>query len=203
MINAQPFAESTTMRINRRNAFLCAAFAAAFATVITGCGKAQETPKPVASTTVGTEIDDTMITAKVKSALLADPDIKSLDLQVETRKGTAQLSGFVNSQAQIDRAMTVTRAVEGVKNVENKLSVKDGKATVGSTVDDGVITTTVKSALLADSNVKSLDVTVITRKGEVQLSGFVDSQSQIDQVTAIARKVDGVTKVDNEMSIKK
>ena len=191
------------MRINRRNAFLCAAFAAAFATVITGCGKAQETPKPVASTTVGTEIDDTMITAKVKSALLADPDIKSLDLQVETRKGTAQLSGFVNSQAQIDRAMTVTRAVEGVKNVENKLSVKDGKATVGSTVDDGVITTTVKSALLADSNVKSLDVTVITRKGEVQLSGFVDSQSQIDQVTAIARKVDGVTKVDNEMSIKK
>lgn len=192
------------MRINRKNVVLYAALAGAFATVIPGCGSRQEEPpKPVASTTVGIEIDDTVVTAKVKSALLADPDIKSLDLQVETRKGTVQLSGFVNNQSQIDRAITATRAVAGVTSVENKLSVKEGSATVGSAIDDGVITTTVKSALLADPNIKSLDIAVITRKGEVQLSGFVNSQSQIDQATAIARKVDGVTKVDSEMSIKK
>ena len=101
------------------------------------------------------------------------------------------------------RAITATRAVAGVTSVENKLSVKDGKTTVGTVVDDSVITTTVKSALLADPNVKSLDIAVITRKGEVQLSGFVNSQTQIDQATAIAGKVDGVTKVDSEMSIKK
>lgn len=191
------------MRINRKKVVLYAALAGVFAAAITGCGgRQEEPPKPVASTTVGIEIDDTVITAKVKSALLADPDIKSLDLQVETRKGMVQLSGFVNSQAQIDRAITATRAVPGVTSVENKLSVKEGKATVGSAIDDGVITATVKSALLADPNIKSLDIAVITRKGEVQLSGFVNSQSQIDQATAIARKVDGVTKVDSEMSIK-
>ncbi len=102
------------MRINRKNAVLYAALAGAFAAVITGCGSRQEEPpKPVASTTVGIEIDDTVVTAKVKSALLADPDIKSLDLQVETRKGTVQLSGFVDSKAQIYRAIAVAAAVEG------------------------------------------------------------------------------------------
>jgi hyperosmotically inducible protein len=70
-------------------------------------------------------------------------------------------------------------------------------------VDDGVITTKVKSALLADPDVKSFDIAVVTRKGGVQLSGFVDSQAQIDQALAIAGKVDGVTTVGNEMSIKK
>lgn len=204
MMIIQTIPEIIVMRINRKNVVLYAALAGALAVVIPGCGSRQEEPpKPVASTTVGTEVDDTVVTAKVKSALLADPDIKSLDLQVETRKGTVQLSGFVNNQTQIDRAIAATRAVSGVTNVENKLSIKEGNATMGSAIDDSVITTTVKSALLADPNVKSLDVAVITRKGEVQLSGFVNSQDQIDQVTAIARRVDGVTKVDNEMSIKK
>ena len=192
------------MRVDRKLFVLGVTLAGAMSVLAAGCGDRQEQPSPPpASTTVGTEIDDTVVTTKVKSALLADPDIKSLDLQVETRKGTVQLSGFVNNQTQIDRAITATRAVAGVTSVENKLSVKDGKTTVGTVVDDSVITTTVKSALLADPNVKSLDIAVITRKGEVQLSGFVNSQTQIDQATAIAGKVDGVTKVDSEMSIKK
>ena len=74
---------------------------------------------------------------------------------------------------------------------------------MGNTVDDGIITAKVKSALLADPNVKSFDIAVVTRKGEVQLSGFVDSQAQIDQAIDLARKVEGVASVGNEMSIKK
>ena len=176
--------------------------AAAMSVLIAGCGNSQEAA-PVAKTTVGTEIDDTVVTAKVKSALLADADIKSFDLKVETRKGAVQLSGFVDNQAQIERAITATRGIEGVKSVENGISVKEGKATVGNAVDDGIITTKVKSALLADPGVKSFDIAIVTRKGEVQLSGFVDNQAQIDQAIAIARKVEGVTGIGNEMSIKK
>jgi hyperosmotically inducible protein len=93
--------------------------------------------------------------------------------------------------------------VEGVSSVENMLSLKDGKATIGNAVDDGIITTKVKSALLADPGMKSFDIAVVTRKGEVQLSGFVDSQAQIDQAVAISRKVEGVTAIGNDMSIKK
>lgn len=79
---------------------------------------------PVATTTVGTEIDDSVITTKVKSALVSDPDVKSLDIQTETRKGEVQLSGFVDNEAQIERALAAARAVEGVKSVSNMMSVK-------------------------------------------------------------------------------
>ena len=186
------------MRVKRNSVLL----AAAIAVILSGCDNREQPPK-VATTTVGTEIDDTVVTTKVKSALLADADIRSFDLKVETRKGTVQLSGFVDSQTQIERALTTTRGIEGVKNVENKITIKDGKATVGNTVDDGIITTRVKSALLADPGVKSFDIAVVTRKGAVQLSGFVDSQTQIEQAVAIARNTDGVTSVGNEMSLKK
>jgi hyperosmotically inducible protein len=180
--------------------------AAAISILIAGCGNSQQAAAPaapVAKTTVGTEIDDTVVTAKVKSALLADAEVKSFDFKVETRKGAVQLSGFVDNQAQIDRAIADARGIDGVKSVDNGITLKSGSATVGNAVDDGVITTKVKSALLEDPGVKSFDIAVVTRKGEVQLSGFVDNQAQIDQAIAVARKVDGVTNVGNEMSIKK
>lgn len=192
------------MRVDRKFLVLGVTLAGAISVLIAGCGNRQdEVPKPAASTSVGTQIDDTVVTTKVKSALFGDPAIKSFDLKVETRKGVVQLSGFVDNQAQIDRAITATRGVEGVKSVENHISLKGGSTSVGNAVDDPIITTKVKSALLADPNVKSFDIAVVTRKGEVQLSGFVDSQAQIDRAIAIAHKVDGVTSVGNEMSIKK
>jgi hyperosmotically inducible protein len=180
-----------------------AIFAAAIYVLVAGCGNNQDAqPMAPAKTTVGTEIDDTVVTTKVKSALLADAEIKSLDVKVETRKGAVQLSGFVDNQAQADRAIAAARQVEGVKSVENGITLKEGKATVGNDVDDGIITTKVKSALLADPNVKSFDIAVATRKGEVQLSGFVDNQAQIDQAVAVARGVEGVTGIGNQMSLK-
>ncbi|NMM14962.1 MAG: BON domain-containing protein [Rhodoferax sp.] len=178
--------------------------AAVISVLVGGCSKpADETGMPPPSTTVGTEIDDSVVTTRVKSALLADPDIKSFDFKVETRKGEVQLSGFVDNQAQIDRATTVIRGVAGVKNIENKLSLKGEATTVGNKVDDGIITSKVKAALLADVNIKSLDIAVETRKGEVQLSGFVDNQSQIERAIETARGIEGVRNVRNEMSIKK
>ena len=171
---------------------------------ISGCGNRQgDASTSTAKTTAGIEIDDAVVTTRVKSALLANPDIKSFDLKVETRKGTVKLSGFVDNQSQVDRAIQTTHGVEGVRNIDNSISLKEGHATVGNAVDDGVITTKVKSALLADPNIKSLDIAVVTRKGDVQLSGFVNSQAQIDQAVAIATKVEGVTSVRNEMSVKK
>lgn len=176
------------------------------AVLIGGCGRQEPAAPAVAApppTSVGTQIDDTVVTAKVKSALLADPDIKGFDIKVETRKGVAQLSGFVDNPAQIDRVIAAARAVEGVKSIENGMTLKDGKTTVGNQVDDGIVTARVKTALLADPGMKSLDVAVLTRKGDVQLSGFVNNQMQMDRAVELARTVDGVQRVTNEMSIKK
>lgn len=164
---------------------------------------ADSTSAAPAKTSVGTEIDDSIVTSKVKSALLADPDVKSFDLKVETRKGEVLLSGFVSNQAQIDRAIAIARGVPGVMVVTNKMDLKEGTASVGNTVDDGIITAKIKSALLSDPNIKSFDIAVVTRKGEAQLSGFVDNQTQIDRASEIARTIEGVTSVANEMSVKK
>lgn len=192
--------------------------ACAMSFLMSGCGNRQEearapaastmaptagTGTPPAGTTVGMQIDDSVVTARVKSALLEDPDVKSFEIKVGTRKGRVQLSGFVDTQARIDYAVALTRKVEGVKDVENGMSLKDGKATVGNTVDDGIVTAKVKSALLADPSVKSIDIAVVTRKGVVQLSGYVDNQAQVSRAIDIARGVDGVQSIGNEMSIKK
>jgi hyperosmotically inducible protein len=189
-----------------RRPLLAIGFALTGATALfaAGCGdRPAEQPRPAAGTSIGTEIDDTVVTAKVKSALLADADIRSFDLKVETRKGVVQLSGFVDNQAQVDRAASTAAGVAGVASIENRIGLKDASATIGSKVDDGVITGKVKSALLADPNIKSLDIAVVTNKGRVQLSGFVDNQGQIDQAVTLAGKVDGVDGIDNELSVKK
>jgi hyperosmotically inducible periplasmic protein len=76
------------------------------------------------SRSTGQAIDDTAITAKVKSELLADPDVKGLAVKVETYEGRVQLSGFVDTLSQKTRAGELARRVEGVKFVNNNLALK-------------------------------------------------------------------------------
>jgi len=76
------------------------------------------------SESTGEYIDDSVITTKVKSLLGADDFLKSFQIGVETFQGTVQLSGFVNSQKAVDKAVEITRSVKGVKSVKNNLIVK-------------------------------------------------------------------------------
>jgi osmotically-inducible protein OsmY len=72
----------------------------------------------------GEYVDDSVITTKVKSLLAADDFLKSFQIGVETYKGTVQLSGFVNSQNAVNKAVEITRSVKGVGSVKNNLIVK-------------------------------------------------------------------------------
>ena len=72
----------------------------------------------------GEYFDDTVITGKVKAAILNEPSLKSAEINVETFKGTVQLSGFVNSRADINKAVDVARGVGGVKSVKNDMRLK-------------------------------------------------------------------------------
>jgi len=76
------------------------------------------------SESTGEYIDDSVITTKVKSLLAGDDFLKSFDIGVETFQGTVQLSGFVNTQKAKDKAVEITRSVQGVKSVKNSLVVK-------------------------------------------------------------------------------
>ena len=72
----------------------------------------------------GAYIDDSVITTKVKTAILTDSALKVNEINVETFKGVVQLSGFVRSQADIDKAVHVARAVPGVTSVKNDMRLK-------------------------------------------------------------------------------
>jgi osmotically-inducible protein OsmY len=72
----------------------------------------------------GEYIDDTVLTAKVKSAILNDPALKAAEINVETFKGTVQLSGFVSSPEAVNKAVEVARGVKGVKAVQNSMHLK-------------------------------------------------------------------------------
>lgn len=72
----------------------------------------------------GEYVDDTVITTKVKAAILGEPGLKSSEINVETFKGVVQLSGFVNSREDIDAATKLARAVNGVTQVKNDMHLK-------------------------------------------------------------------------------
>ena len=72
----------------------------------------------------GEYVDDTVITTKVKAAIFNEPTLKSAEINVETFKGVVQLSGFVSSQANINKAAEVARGVPGVKSVKNDMRLK-------------------------------------------------------------------------------
>jgi hyperosmotically inducible protein len=72
----------------------------------------------------GEYFDDTVLTTKVKSTFLGDSRLKMLDINVKTFKGTVQISGFVDTQKEADRAVQLARTIKGVKAVNNSLIVK-------------------------------------------------------------------------------
>lgn len=81
-----------------------------------------------ASTTTGSStgemIDDTVITAKVKTAIFQDEELSAAEINVETFKGEVQLSGFVSDRSDVPRAAAVARGIAGVVSVRNSLVVK-------------------------------------------------------------------------------
>ncbi|MFS2214909.1 BON domain-containing protein [Massilia cellulosiltytica] len=72
----------------------------------------------------GEYIDDSVITGKVKAAFAADPTVKATQVQVETFKGTVQLSGFVDSRESAQKAVDIARGVKGVKSVKNDTVIR-------------------------------------------------------------------------------
>ena len=85
---------------------------------VLGCSSAPQ------KETTAEYIDDSYLTTKVKAAILRQPALKSSEINVESFKGIVQLSGFVNSRSDINRAVEVTRTVRGVKSVRNDMRLK-------------------------------------------------------------------------------
>ncbi|MHB1124810.1 MAG: BON domain-containing protein [Ramlibacter sp.] len=96
----------------------CILFAAVSLTALAGCSATQK------HESTGQYIDDTGITTAVKAAIFNEPTLKSAEINVETFKGRVQLSGFVSSRANIDRAVQVAQGIKGVTSVGNDMRLK-------------------------------------------------------------------------------
>lgn len=98
--------------------YVTALFLAVSLATVAGCAA---TPQHEGT---GEYVDDSVITAKVKAAILDEPTLKVAEINVETFKGTVQLSGFVTSQSAADKAVRVARSVRGVKAIKNDMRIK-------------------------------------------------------------------------------
>lgn len=104
--------------MNKFNKVLSAALLAVTLVSVVGCASTSQKQG------TGEYVDDAVITTKVKAALFNEPSLKSFEIKVDTFKGAVQLSGFVNSQADINKAVTVARSVKGVTSVKNDMRLK-------------------------------------------------------------------------------
>ena len=77
-----------------------------------------------AAAKAGDAMGDAAITAKVKTAFMADPDVKALQINVDTKDGVVALKGAVDGRTNVDKAVQIARGIDGVKSVDNQLTVR-------------------------------------------------------------------------------
>lgn len=153
-------------------------------------------PKPAA-------MSDDWISAKVKMALLFHRSV-SAHTQVHVKDGVVTLTGTANSQAEKELATEYAKDIEGVKDVDNKMTVssaKEDRYTMGERIDDASITTQVKAALAFHRSTSALRTEVDTTDAVVTLRGTAKNQAEKDLVTKLTRDIKGVKDVKNEMTI--
>lgn len=151
----------------------------------------------------GKDVDDTFITSKIKNAFAAEPTVSALDIKVETFKGLVQLRGTVDTTELAQKAGEIAAGVKGVKSVQNNIIVKVVKQeSPKEDIDDSVISAKIRAALVADKMISASDVKVEVYKGEVQLSGFVDTPEQVRKAGEIAAGVKRVKSVKNNIAVK-
>lgn len=147
----------------------------------------------------GTRHADSGITSVVEASLDANDEVKARQVEVETREGVVYLTGVVETADARREAGRVAWRTEGVTGVMNDLTV--GEMTVGDWVDDVMISSKVKSKLIANSEIKAGDIDVSSSQGIVTLIGRVSSQTIKTDAERIARGTKGVEDVNNELLI--
>ena len=150
--------------------------------------------------TVGQMWSDTTITTRVKTALIKDPGVSSLHIDVDTIDRNVTLTGQVGTQQEAQWAGDIAAKVSGVKSVKNLLQV--GSKSIGESMDDSVLGTRIKTRLTGTPGIRSMNIDVDVNKGVVTLTGIVESEDQRNQVVEIAQKATGTVRVIDNLTVK-
>ena len=149
---------------------------------------------------VGQHFDDVGMASKIDALLIAEQDMPSRWVSVEVIDGVVTLTGYLPSQNHIDRAMHISRTVEGVRNVKSELHI--GRPSTGSLFSDSWITTKIKAAYLEDKIVSGFSIHVETVNGKVYLQGIIGSPEQRYRAKDIAHRTKGVTAVVDLLEVR-
>jgi hyperosmotically inducible protein len=155
----------------------------------------------MAQKSAGNLVDDGTIATSVKGNLLAEKGVPSGDVNVEVYKGVVLLSGFVKTQAEKDAAGKVAKGVKDVVSVRNEIAVHPATS-MGTKLDDTMLVSKVKTALVEAKDVKSGQINVEARGGIVQLGGFVSGDKMKARAIEVAKGVSGVKRVDDALFVK-
>jgi hyperosmotically inducible periplasmic protein len=149
------------------------------------------------------EQSDAWLSTKVKTTLLFHRNVSAMT-QVDTKDGVVTLRGEADSQAQKDLTTEYAMDVEGVKDVNNHMTIAKTAAparTVGDQIDDASTTALVKMALLYHRSTSGLKTSVTTKDGVVTLTGKGKNAAEVALATKLASDVNGVRSVTNKMTV--
>jgi len=154
---------------------------------------------------VAAENADLWIARKVKMTLLFHRNVHAVKTAVSVKDGSVTLKGEASNLAQKELTGEYANDIEGVKTVNNEMSVAATpdplEQTAGAKMDDASITAQVKTALWSHRSTSSLKTKVGTRDGEVTLTGIAKNAAEKSLVTKLVNDIQGVTSVKNEMTV--
>ena len=154
------------------------------------------------SQTPGEYIDDTLITTAVKTNLLEEKGLSSMQISVDTKDGVVTLLGTTDTAEHSLLAERVAKMTNGVKLVVNTLKVtNETLQTPGGYVDDAAVTTAVKTKIFEEKGLASLKISVETKNGVVVLTGTANSAENAQLAVAVAKQAHGVKQVVNNLQI--
>ena len=163
---------------------------------LSGCAGAQKTGE----NPVGGVVDDSTITTRVNHEMLKDDIVKARQIDVDTIGGHVTLTGVVETREESARAVQIARNVPAVKSVTNNIQI--GERKFGDIWTDNVISNKIKAKLIAEPEVRSLNIDVDVYLGVVTLSGIVSTKYQKDRAIHISRSTDGTIKVIDNLKVR-
>jgi hyperosmotically inducible protein len=136
--------------------------------------------------------------AAIQTRLQKDPDLRNNSIHVTVNDGVALLTGTVDTEAERSDAARLAQ-VNGIVTVDNRLDV--GSDGIRHAVSDGAVTARIKGKLVEGEMTRFSDVSVTTNNGVVTLTGTVPDEQALKQVLSVARGSEGVTRVENDVTI--
>lgn len=144
---------------------------------------------------------DTWLKMKIQTALVFHSNVNASKTEVSVKNGVVTLKGKAHSQAQKELTTEYAKDVEGVKEVNNEMTMSNPEDTLGEKIDDASITAQVKMTLMMHKSTGVIRTSVTTNNGVVSVGGKARNEAEKDLVTKLTEDVQGVTGVINKMTI--